>query len=317
MSYNIGIIGLPNAGKSTLFKLLTEAEVDIDSYPFTTIDPNVGMVKIPDERVDKIAKATGTEEKIYPVMKFVDIAGLIEGAHKGEGLGNKFLSHVKGCSALIHVIGSFDQKNPDEGEKIIQKELLMKDLELTEKLIGKVKNEEKLSIIKKIKGALMKNQSFKDLNLTEEEIEKIKEYQFLTLKPIFKLYNGPGPGFSIDLKLEEEIKELTDEEKRQLGVQSRLDDFLVECYNAFDLITFFTVAGRKVQGWAIEKGATASEAAEKVHSDFKEDFKRAEITGPEDIISAKSFKKARNAGKVKAVGADYKIKNGDVIEFKI
>ncbi len=317
MSFDIGIIGLPNAGKSTLFSLLTEAEVEIDSYPFTTIDPNIGVVKVKDDRLDKIAQAIEAEKKLYPTLKFVDIAGLIEGAHKGEGLGNKFLSHVRGCDGLVQVIKAYGDKSPEKDKETIKRELVMKDLELLQNLKKKMRGDDRLPIIEKMERQLSENFKSEDIELNEEEVEKVKEYQFLTLKPIFEIYNGKGKGFSIDLKMESEIEDLSAEERAELGIESNLDDFLVQCYNSFDLITFFTVAGKKAQGWTIRKGASIVEAAEKVHSDFKENFKRAEVTDPESLVFARSMKKAKGEGKVRITGADYEVKNGDIIEFKI
>lgn len=317
MSFNIGIIGLPNAGKSTLFSLLTKAEVEIDSYPFTTIDPNIGVVKVQDKRLDRISEAINPEKKLYPTLKFVDIAGLIEGAHKGEGLGNKFLSHVRGCDGLVQVIKAYGEKSPEKDKETIRRELVMKDLELLEKLKKKLRGDERLPIITKMTAQLLKNFTAEDVELSEDEVEEIKEYQLLTLKPIFEIYNGKGQGFSIDLKIEAEMEELSTEERKELGIESNLDDFLVQCYNSFDLITFFTVTGRKAQGWTIRKGASVIEAAEKVHSDFKENFKRAEVTDPKSLTSAGSIKKAKGEGKVRIAGADYEVKNGDIIEFKI
>ncbi len=320
MSFSIGIIGLPNAGKSTLFSLLTEKEVGIESYPFTTIDPNVGIVKVPDKRLDRLAETVNPEKKLYPTIKFIDIAGLIEGAHKGEGLGNKFLSHIRPCDSLVHVIKAYEKNErptPEKDKKTIENELLMKDLELLEKLEEKLKDDERLSLIKRMKTLALNGKPLKEMNLSEEEEGLIKEFQFLTLKPVFNLYNGKGEGFSLDLKMEEEVKELSEKERRELGVHCQLDEFLTKCYNNFSLITFFTIAKGKVQGWTIEKGTSASKAGGKVHSDFEENFKRAEVTDLDSLKSAKSFEKARTEGKVKTVGADYEVKNGDIIEFKI
>ncbi len=320
MSFDIGIIGLPNAGKSTLFRLLTEVEVDVDDYPFTTIDPNIGIVKIPDERVDKIAKITNPEKKLHPTIKFVDIAGLIEGAHKGEGLGNKFLSHVRPCDGLIHVIRAYEEEKtptPEKDKRIIEKELLMKDLELLEKLSEKMKREERIDLIMKMKEWVSKGNHLKEMNLSKEDVESVKEFQFLTMKPIFNLYNGSENEFSIDLKMEEEIKELSQNEKEDLQINSQLDEFLIKCYNYFNLITFFTIAKKKTQGWSIRKNTPIQKAGEKIHSDFKEKFKRAEITDVKSLINAGSFQKAKSQGKVKTVGSDYRVKNEDIIEFKI
>jgi len=315
MGFKIGIVGLPNAGKSTLFNLLTKKEVDIDSYPFTTISPNLGIVEIPDKRMEEISGAVLPEKKIYPILEFVDVAGLIEGAHKGEGLGNQFLSHLKGCRALLQVIRDFgDNPSPEKDKKIIERELLLKDIEHLSSLEKKLRGEERVSLIKNLKEKAQEGTPLREIKLKEEEIESIKEFQFLTLKPISYLYNGKS---YIDLKLERELKDLSSKEKEELGITSRLDQLLLDCYNSFALITFFTIANRKAQGWIIERGKTILEAAEMVHSDFRDNFKRAEIVSLEDLKEARSFEKSRSQGKVKTVGKDYQVKEGDIIEFKI
>ncbi len=316
MSFEIAIIGLPNAGKSTLFNLLTKIEVDIASYPFTTINPNVGVVEIPDKRVEEIANITLPEKKIYPILEFIDIAGLIEGAHKGEGLGNRFLSHIRGAKALLQVIDSFSKRsNPEKDKAVIEKELLMKDLEHLTSLAKKMRGDKRIDLIRKIKKEAENGTPLREIKLSKEEEEKIHEFQFLTLKPISFLYNGGEKSGSFDLKLEKEMINLSETEKEELGIKSQLDQLTLNCYNSFALITFFTVAGNKVQGWTI-KDREITKAAEMVHSDFKEKFKRAEVTTIEGLKSG-SFKKARSEGKVKSVGKDYLVKDGDIIEFKI
>ncbi len=311
MSLKIGIIGLPNAGKSTLFKAITKRPVLIASYPFTTVDPNIGITEVPDERLLKIQEKINPKETIPATLEFVDIAGLIEGAHKGEGLGNRFLSHIRECDALIHVIDDFKEKNPEKDKKTVRNELLMKDLQTIEKAIEKTekkegKNSAKVLNLKRIKE--------NPQSCTEEDL------QLLSCKPVIYLYNGTKTeeGLCIDLKTEEEMTELTNEEKRELEVFSSLDRLIKECYNSLDLITFFTiVGGEKAQAWSLQKGENIISAAEKVHSDFKEKFIRAEVTPYDDFLKVKSLQEARSWGKIKTVGREYIVQDGDIIEFKI
>ena len=311
MSLKIGIIGLPNAGKSTLFKAITRKPVLIASYPFTTVDPNVGIAEVPDERLLKIQEKIKPKETTPATLQFIDIAGLIEGAHKGDGLGNQFLSHIRECDALVHVIDVFKEKTSEKDKKTIRDELLMKDLQTIEKAIEKAekkegKNSAKVLNLKKIKE--------------NPENCNIEDLQLLSHKPVIYLYNGTKAeeGLCLDLKTEEEITELTKEEKRELGLFSSLDRLIKECYNSLDLITFFTVVGEeKIQAWSLQNGENIISAAEKVHSDFKEKFIRGEVISYNDFLKVKSLQEAKSLGKIKTVGRDYIVQDSDIIEFKI
>ncbi len=313
MSLKIGIIGLPNAGKSTLFKAITKKKVLIASYPFTTINPNIGVTEVLDERLLEIQKKIKPKETVPATLEFVDIAGLIEGAHKGEGLGNQFLSHIRECDALVQVIDAFKEKNIAEDKRIIQEELLMKDVETLERMIEKIqkkegKNSKEVFRLEKIKENLKNKESCNDL-------------QLLSSKPVLYLYNGPenkDDYFYLDLKTEEEITELTDEERKELNLSSSLDRLIKECYNLLDLITFFTVVGgEKAQAWALKRDENIITAAEKVHTDFKERFIRGEVISYDDFLEINSLQEARSTGKIKTVGRDYIVQDGDIIEFKI
>lgn len=334
MSFEVGIIGLPNAGKSTLFKALTREEVDIASYSFTTIDPNVGIVKVPDQRLDKIEKAVKPDKVTPTVIKFVDIAGLVKNAHKGEGLGNQFLAQIRECEALVHVLRSFQtkkiNKEPDikKDIKTIENELLMKDLETTERALEKDLPQKKEEILLKIKEGLLNEKTIRSLDLKKDSKNKIKEYQFLTAKPVLYLLNVndknkgiiknfPNKNFlSLDIKMEDEIQGLNEKEKQELGLESNLDQLIVNCYNILNLITFFTVkGGKETRAWTVEKGSSCPEAGEKVHSDFKENFIKARTINWKQLVEAGSFKNARNQGLVKTVGKDYIVQDGDIIEF--
>jgi len=348
MSFSVGIVGLPNVGKSTLFKSLTKKDVEIAPYPFTTIHPNVGIVTVPDERLLQVAKIIKPEKVTPTVIEFVDIAGLIKGAYKGEGLGNQFLAHIRNCDAILEVVRCFQDPNvenilgeinPEKEIGILQVELLMKDLETLENLISKLEKKgdktshqnlvegKKIGILKKIKEEISKGKPISEINLTEEERLEIKEYQFLTQKPIFYILNTDGksqcltPGvkhLAMNLKEEEEISELSEEEKKELEVKSKLDQLIKTCYDILDLITFFTVAGGKeVRAWTLKRGKNAREAGGVVHSDFKEKFIKAEVIPWQSLVESGSWSKSRENGFLQIAGKDYIVQDGDVIEFRI
>lgn len=344
MSFSVGIIGLPNAGKSTLFKALTKKRVDIAAYPFTTIEPNIGKVIVPDERLKKIAQIVKPEKTTETIIEFVDIAGLVKGAHKGEGLGNQFLSHIRNCNAVIEVVRVFENPdvehiersvNPERDIEIVKTELLMKDLETLENIFQKLEKEvksrdkksiKKFEFFKKIKELVSRGKLISEINLTDEEKIEIKEYQLLTTKPKIYIFNIKkeekvpeiSNSLAIDLKLEEEASELSETEAKELKIQFKLDQLILACYNVLDLITFFTVVGGKeVRAWTLKKGSNALEAAGKVHSDFKEKFIKAEVINWQKLVEANSWTEARELGWLKTVGKGYIVQDGDVIEFKI
>jgi len=344
MSFSVGIVGLPNVGKSTLFKALTKKKVDIAPYPFTTIHPNIGVVVVPDERLEKIAEIIKPEKITPTVIEFVDIAGLVKGAHKGEGLGNQFLAQIRNCEAVLEVVRAFEDEkvenvlgevNPEKEIEIIKTELLMKDLETLEGLISKlgkdIKNDKKalkkFEFLKKVKDFISRGKSILEINLTEEEKLELKEYQFLTQKPIFFILNTDGKVkdlgnnfkcLTMNLKDEDEMSELSEKETAELGLKSKLDQLILTCYNILDLITFYTVAGGKeTRAWTIARGSKCPAAGGKVHSDFEEKFIRAEVIPWQQLIEAGSWTNAREKGWIKTVGRDYIVQDGDIIEFKI
>lgn len=315
MSFSVGIVGLPNVGKSTLFKALTKKAVDIAPYPFTTIDPNVGVVQVPDERLQKIAEAIKPEKITPTIIEFVDIAGLVKGAHKGEGLGNQFLAHIRNCDAILEVIRDFKapeienvlgEINPKKEMETIKTELLMKDLETLENVVSKKEKKqerddsEKRGGLEKVKTEIRQGKLISEINLKEKEKTELKEYQFLTQKPIFFIINTNGKGKSsnsdfnqdyleINLKEEKEFSELSDEETKELDISSQLDKLILNCYNILDLITFYTIAGGKeTRAWTLKKGRKAPEAGSIVHSDFEEKFIKAEVLNWEQLVKAGS-----------------------------
>jgi len=294
MIFSVGIVGLPNVGKSTLFKALTRRPVDICPYPFTTLHPNVGVVQVPDERLKKIAEVVKPEKVTSAVIEFIDIAGLVKGSHKGEGLGNQFLAQIRNCSAILEVVRVFEDPK-------------------VENIAGKI---DPANDIETIKIEL----ELKDLECKEKE-------NLLSKKPIVYLLNidgktsyqkPPVEHLAINLKEELEMLELSEAEKKGLGLKPQLDQLILTCYNILDLITSFTVAGGKeVRAWVLKRGLKAPEVGRVVHSDFKEKFIRAEVTNWQRLVEAGGWLKARERGWIQTVGRDYIVQDGDVIEFKI
>ena len=347
MSLSIGIVGLPNVGKSTLFKALTKKQVDIQNYPFCTIDPNVGIVQVPDDRLDKINQVSNSEKVIPTAIEFVDIAGLVKGAAEGEGLGNQFLSHIREVDAILEVVRIFEnndithvsgQINPEEDISIIEIELILADLETVnkrkEKLEKDVKSQDKeaqaeLVVVDRLDAVLQKNQLASQAELTSEEFELIKDLQLLTFKPILYLFNSSENSLAIpdkfkdknyviaDVKLEEDSMDLTSADKKELGVVSSLDQLIAEAYELLGLITFFTTGPKETRAWTIKKGATAPEAGAVIHTDFQEQFIKAMIINWQDLVKTGSEAKAYDLGLVRTEGKDYIVQDGDSIEFKV
>jgi len=310
MSFSVGIVGLPNVGKSTLFKALTKKKVDIAAYPFTTIHPNYGVVTVPDERLEKIAEIIKPEKVTPTVIEFVDIAGLVKGAAKGEGLGNQFLAQIRNCDAILEVVRAFEAANvenvtgsidPENDIEIVRIELELKDLEVEER---------KLSSSPLVKAGEVK----------EKE-------NLLSKKPIVYILNTNGKTqyqppqmkhLVMNLKDEEGMTELSEKEIKELGMRSQLDQLILSCYDILDLITFYTVTGGKeTRAWTIRRGAIAPQAGGRVHSDFEEKFIRAEVINWQKLVEAGSWTKAREKGWIKTAGRDYVVQDGDVIEFRI
>jgi ribosome-binding ATPase YchF (GTP1/OBG family) len=294
MSFSIGITGLPNAGKSTLFKALTKKPVDIGPYPFTTIHPNIGVVQVPDERLEKIAETIKPEKVTPTIIEFIDIAGLVKGSHKGEGLGNQFLAQIRNCAAILEVVRAFEDPK-------------------VENTTGKIDPPSDIETIK--------------IELELKDIESKEKENLLAKKPVIYLLNINGKTsyrapeiehLAINLKDEVEMFELSETEKKELDLKSQLDRLILSCYNILDLITFYTITGGKeTRAWTLKSGLTAPDAGGVVHTDFKERFIRAEVTNWQKLVTASSWKEARERGWIQTVGRDYIIKDGDVIEFKI
>lgn len=286
-----GIVGLPNSGKSTLFNALLKKQIaQVAEYPYTTIEPNIGVVEVPDERLDKIAELAKIPKKVYVAIKFIDIAGLIKGANQGEGLGNQFLAHIREVDAILHVVRAF------ENAKVTHVQ-------------GKIDPKEDVEVVNtELELGGIQKPTLYVLNVSEAHLKRDFNLPFTYLK--------------ISAKLEAELSDLEKEEQKaylaELGVESSgLDQVILASYKLLDLITFFTIAGgRQAQAWPIKKGAIVYDAAEEVHTDFARGFIAAEVLPYLDFVKIESWQKAHDAGKIHTVSRDYKVEDGDIIEFK-
>jgi ribosome-binding ATPase YchF (GTP1/OBG family) len=326
MNLAIGIVGLPNVGKSTLFKILTKQSVNIANYPFATIDPNIGIVAVPDERLEKLAKISKSKKVINAVIKFYDIAGLVKGAYKGEGLGNQFLSHIKETQAIIivlrifkdneiiHIEGSVD---PLRDLEIINSELILKDLESVLKKIEKLEKEAKsgdklalknLEVLKKIEKYL--NQGNLILEFVDEPI--VKELNLLTAKKQIYLLNGKESDLSEELILK--IKNLgADYLVFNLKEEPDVSLLIQKAYQILNLITFFTTGEDETRAWTIYYGTKAPQAAGVIHSDFEKKFIRLEVLKFDDFIKCGGWNEAKQKGLLKLEGKDYIVCDGDIV----
>ncbi|MBL7053502.1 MAG: redox-regulated ATPase YchF [Candidatus Portnoybacteria bacterium] len=350
MSLSIGIVGLPNVGKSTIFQVLTKKQIDRSNYPFCTIDPNVGVVIVPDERVDQLAQLTKSAKKIYTTIEFIDIAGLVKGAHKGEGLGNKFLANIREVDAVLYILRIFKndkivntqkQINPLEDKEILDTEMALKDLDTLEKRIKSLEKETKgnkdaikeLEIIKKSREILEKGKILYN-NIPEEDEEILKQYQLLTLKPRIYLLNGSEneltdqirtefeknnwPYILIDVLNEFEIDELSLEEKNDLNItqDSKINLLIKKAYQLLNLITFLTTGPDETRAWTVKRGSLAPQASGVIHTDFEKNFIKADTINWQDLIKIGGIVQAREKGLIRTEGKKYVVQDGDVIEVK-
>ena len=336
MPLSIGIVGLPNVGKSTLFQTITKKQVNIANYPFCTIDPNVGVVAVPDERADKLAELEKSAKKIYTTIEFYDIAGLVKGANKGEGLGNKFLANIRETDAIVYVLRAFlnpdiiktvDEVDPLKEKEILETELILKDLETIDKRINSKDAVKELETLKKAKNLLEGGEILFEHNLA-------LQYQLLTMKPRLYLMNGEDeevkkevidafkknnwPYLIVDLATEFEAAGLTKEERNALGItqEPELDALIKKAYDILGLLTFFTTGPDETRAWTIKKGDKAPKAGGAIHSDFEANFIRAEAINWKDLLDAKGFAQAREKGLIRTEGKEYVVQDGDVIEIK-
>ena len=360
MSLQCGIVGLPNVGKSTLFNALTKAGIAAENYPFCTIEPNTGVVEVPDPRLQKLAGIVEPERIVPAIVEFVDIAGLVAGASKGEGLGNQFLAHIRETDAIVNVVRCFEDPNvihvagkvdPIADIEVIQTELCLADLATVEKALNRYSKAAKsgndkeaakiVALLTPIQAALDQGQPARSIAVSKEDAPLLKQFCLITAKPAMFVGNVSEDGFennplldrlkdyaaaqgapvvAICAKIEAEMAEMSDEDRdmflQEMGLEEPgLNRLIRAGFGLLGLQTYFTAGVKEVRAWTIHVGDTAPQAAGVIHGDFERGFIRAQTIAFDDFIHYKGEQGAKDAGKMRAEGKEYVVKDGDVLNF--
>ncbi len=354
MSLSIGIVGLPNVGKSTLFNALTDANALAANYPFATIEPNTGIVPIPDQRLAKLAEIYKSKKIIPATVTFVDIAGLVAGASQGEGLGNQFLSHIRSCNAICQVVRAFEgadvqrsgSTDPKHDIEIINTELVLADIQTVEKRLPRLEKEARIDAkLKPVYGTVLRVKTMLDDNRPvwsdpTIDLDHIADLQLLTAKPIIYVFNvgesvlqdetkkqglaqvvAPAKALFVCAKIESELKGLDEVDRKELLAsygqnESGLDQLSHAAYDVLGLQSYLTAGEQEVRAWTIPKGSTAPQAAGVIHTDFERGFIAAQVVSYADLLAAGSETAAKAAGKIRTEGKTYLMQPDDVVEFR-